>query len=461
MHVQDLTHTTRPLKSGGMVLVLNTGAVIGAEAEAMLQALHSRSIGGIKAHLEKLAKSGSEKFMSQYYVGYGHKSIGDCGSTTLFIEGVSMLAAKAIQDFMLYNGQEASTRYIDFAKQPFIDPLGTPQSREISENWRDCYLKGLEAVRPALLEWHPRGEGEKEEVYQKAINTRLFDIMRGFLPAGASTNLAWHGELRHVADHLDRLRHHPLPEVRDIAVSLEDALSEVYPGSFQKKRYPDTEEYLEYWMQNEYYFDESPSTYPVLKTVAGDFSGINEDMLKKHQKLLEKRPKQTELPKLIAECGTARFEYMLDFGSFRDNQRHRAVLQRMPLLTSRYGIGDWYYSNLPEAFRERVHEFVFMQTNRIRKQLGDNDVLRQYYLPMGSLVTCRKVGDLPALVYLVERRARLDVHYTMRKVAQDIGTLLMDRYARYGLNLHMEMSGDRFYYKRGEQDIIERPAATA
>lgn len=458
--VQDLTHVSRTLMSGGEVLVLNTGAVIGAESEAMLQALHSRSVGGIRAHLEKLAKTGSEKFMSTFYVGYGHKSIGDCGSVTLFIEGVSMLAAKAIQDFMLYNGQEASTRYIDFARQKFFDPLGTQNSREISENWRDCYLKGLAAVRPHLLEQYPRKEDEKEEVYQKAINTRLFDVMRGFLPAGATTNLAWHGELRHVSDHLDRLRHHPLAEVRSIAVELENALTEVYPSSFQKKRYPESETFVDYWMSNEYYFNELPSTYPALKTVVGDFSGINERMLAAYEPLFRRRPKQTELPKFLAECGTARFNYLLDFGSFRDNQRHRAVSQRMPLLTSQYGIGDWYYNQLPEAFREQALEFVALQFNRI-KRLSCSDEVRQYYLPMGALVPCQKVGDLPALTYLVERRARLDVHYTMRKVAQEIGALMLHNYAKYGLQLYMEMAGDRFHYKRGEQDIVERPAASA
>jgi hypothetical protein len=30
-----------------------------------------------------------------------------------------MLGAKAIQDSKLYNGQEASTRYVDFSKQKF------------------------------------------------------------------------------------------------------------------------------------------------------------------------------------------------------------------------------------------------------------------------------------------------------------------------------------------------------
>jgi hypothetical protein len=32
-----------------------------------------------------------------------------------------MLVAKAIQDNKLYSGQEASTRYVDFSKQKFIN----------------------------------------------------------------------------------------------------------------------------------------------------------------------------------------------------------------------------------------------------------------------------------------------------------------------------------------------------
>src|SRR3989338_7034678 len=87
---------------------------------AMLQALYSRSGASVMEHLEKVKAAGSGKFMESYYIGYGHESIGDCGSTTIFIEGVSMFAAKAIQDNRLYNGQEASTRYIDFSRQPFV-----------------------------------------------------------------------------------------------------------------------------------------------------------------------------------------------------------------------------------------------------------------------------------------------------------------------------------------------------
>ncbi len=69
MSLESLTHVQKSLPQGGMVLVLSNGALINSESEAMLQALHSRSIGGIKSHLEVLINKGPEKFMSTYYVG--------------------------------------------------------------------------------------------------------------------------------------------------------------------------------------------------------------------------------------------------------------------------------------------------------------------------------------------------------------------------------------------------------
>jgi len=41
---------------------------------------------------------------------------------TLFVEGLSMLGAKAIQHSQLYSGQESSTRYIDFSQQKIMNP---------------------------------------------------------------------------------------------------------------------------------------------------------------------------------------------------------------------------------------------------------------------------------------------------------------------------------------------------
>ena len=65
----------------------------GPEDTAMMQALYSRSALSVEEHVKKVKASGSGKFMETFYVGYGHASIADCGSTTIFIEDVSMLVA--------------------------------------------------------------------------------------------------------------------------------------------------------------------------------------------------------------------------------------------------------------------------------------------------------------------------------------------------------------------------------
>ena len=96
--ISELNHFTCDIIGGGEVIVLDTGSTLTSESVAMLQALHSRSVGGLRSHLQTLEARGADNFMKNFYVGYGHKSIGDCGTATIFIEGVSLLVAKAIQD---------------------------------------------------------------------------------------------------------------------------------------------------------------------------------------------------------------------------------------------------------------------------------------------------------------------------------------------------------------------------
>ncbi|MBT4648971.1 hypothetical protein HOC14_01440 [bacterium] len=448
MSISSLQHVSRKLKNGGMVMVLDTGAVIDPESDAMIQAMHSRSTGGIKHHLKILAKKGAKDFMANFYVGYGHKSIGDCGTITLFIEGISMLAAKAIQDWHLYSGQEASTRYVDFSRQAFIDPVDTKESNEILENWRKFYLDAMEPVKKSLKEKFPIQDGEAEGIYDKAIAARAFDILRGFLPAGASTNIAWHSNMRQVADKLALLRHHPLAELRDVAEKLKEVLLEVYPSSFGHQIFDTTEKYNKEWMQNDYYF--SHEAYPETTLLA---NGINKDLLKDYQTALETRPMKTELPKIVAEAGTMQFGFMLDFGSFRDIQRHRAVIQRMPLLTTQHGLEEFYLDSLPDDLKAKAQELVSSQEEKIVK-LNIDPATAQYYIAMGYNLPNRLTGDLPAVVYLVELRATRFVHPTLQKRAIEMANILDKEFSDYGLKLHLDEDPGRFDVKRGEHDIV-------
>jgi len=448
MELKDLHHVTKKIEGtkSGEVIVLNTGATINSEAEAMLQALHSRSTGGLKHHLKILEEKGAEKFMSSFYVGYGHKSIGDCGSITIFVEGVSMLAAKAIQQQKLYSGQEASTRYIDFSKQLFIDSTNTKLGEEILEMQREFYLSALEPTIEKLKKDHPIQDGEKETVYNKAINARAFDITRGFLPAGASTNLAWHSNLRQISDHLLFLRHHPLQEVRNIADAIEQAVLEYTPSSFTTKRYEKTEEYQDEIAKTYYYHNSKSPRFKI-----GNI--VNKSMIKLYKPLLDNRPPKTEMPQHLSFIGDVICEFNLDFGSFRDLQRHRALDQRMPLLTQQLGFNGWYMRELPDEIKDKALQHlksVYAKTMELKKKYNVSDEELQYFIPMGYNISNMIRGNIVAMSYMAELRATRFVHPTLRVIAKNIG-LYMN--SELGIKIHFDEESDRFDVKRGEHDI--------
>lgn len=443
-------HSVENLSGGGFVLVLNTEAKIDGQAEAMLQALHSRSTGGIKKHLEVLKEKGADNFMEQFYVGYGHKSIGDCGSATVFVEGVSMLAAKAIQDWRLYSGQEASTRYVDFSNQKFLNPLGSQEGEEILEAWRKFYLESQTPIQEHLKIQFPRQTGEDEKIYEKAIKARAFDITRSFLPAGATTNVAWRMNFRQFADELMLLRHHPLEEIKDIAEKTEVALRKMYASSFGQNRHDDAEGYNKQWMNGKYYYQNDNA-----KDFELVYDNVDRKMLSEYRDILETRPMKTELPMAIAECGVVAFEFLLDFGSFRDFQRHRAIVQRMPLLTHKHGFNQWYLNALPAELKEKTEKFIADQEARIEK-LEASEEVKQYYTAMGYLVPIRFSGDLKALVYLAELRSTRFVHPTLVAQMLKMIKILKDLFEKDGLVLHLDEAPNRFDVRRGEHDILAK-----
>lgn len=418
------------------------------EAVAMVQALYSRSPQSVKIHLDQVREKGAEKFMANYYVGYGHKSIGDCGTTSIFVENVSMLVAKAVQDWPLYSGQEASTRYLDMAAQEVLNPLGTAAGKEIQDEWMKFYRHTLDTLIPVLKTRFPLKEGEKETIWEKAVKARAFDIARGFLPAGVTTYAAWHTNLRQAYDHVKEMRHHPLAEVREVAALISSELKKKYPSSFSHKEYPTEEEYLEKSMAEFAFFDDAS----LVKGFAYE-SNLDLEGLKKRHKLLAERPAKAELHQRFRQYGSITFSFPLDFGSYRDLQRHRSCIQEMPLLSTRHGFYPWYLEQLPEGLRKEAETLLKAQEKRIAALKAD-DLVKQYYVAMGYTVAVKITCPLPAAVYTAELRSADTVHPTLRIQAQRMGDALKE--AVPGLAMHHDTSPGIWNIKRGNQDITKK-----
>ncbi|OGF27424.1 hypothetical protein A2303_04435 [Candidatus Falkowbacteria bacterium RIFOXYB2_FULL_47_14] len=418
------------------------------EDNAMMQALYSRSSKSVAEHVAKVKKTGSGKFMEQFYVGYGHLSIADCGSTTLFTEGLSMLADKAIQDWPLYSGQECSSRYIDYSTQKIVDPINTKESKKILDDWMNFYMGSQEEVRNHLRVKYPKKNDEDETVYDKAIMARSFDIMRGFLPAGITTQLSWHTNLRQAHDKLSLLKYHPLEETRAIAESMLYELKEKYPHSFSHKLHEETEVYRAAMVQKYNYFD------PTEFTEDFEFkTGINNNELEKYEEAITNRPPKTNLPLFLGELGNIVFNFILDFGSFRDIQRHRNGTCRMPLLTTARGFNSWYLEQLPPNLRTKAESLINSQKTAIAR-LDSSPEVRQYYIAMGFNVACRVSYGLPATVYVVELRSGKLVHPSLRRIAHKMHATLAEKFPK--LKLHSDLEMDDWDIRRGLQDITKK-----
>lgn len=420
----------------------------GPQDTAMMQALYSRSSQSVVDHVKKVQESGSGSFMEKFYVGYGHASIADCGSTTIFVEGVSMLVAKAVQDWPLYSGQETSSRYIDMSKQPLVDPLNTKESKTIQSRWMKFYTDGQEKVEKYIRTKYPKKEGENDGVYAKAVKARAFDILRGFLPAGVTTQLSWHTNLRQAADKLALLVHHPIPEIRGVGENILTELQKKYSSSFSHEFSPGQKIYRELLGKKYTYFLE--------KKYKGDFAfstNIKPASLLGYKDIFSKRPSKTGLPHFLADLGTVTFDFLLDFGSFRDIQRHRNGVCRMPLLTIKFGFNEWYLDELPPDLRKEAKNLIKEQTIAIKKLKAPVELI-QYYIAMGFNVSCKTTYALPAAVYTLELRSGNMVHPTLRKVAHKMARALNKKLPT--LILHADFSPSSWDVRRGEQDIKEK-----
>jgi len=417
------------------------------EDNAMLQALYSRSPKSVEEHVEKVKASGSGKFMSTFYVGYGHSSIADCGSTTLFIEGLSILADKAVQDWPLYSGQETSTRYVNMEEQPVIDPLKTKESKDIIDNWMDFYKKAGAPLKEYLKGLYPIKEDQNEDIYHKAITARSFDILRAFLPAGITTQLSWHTNLRQASDKLALLNHWPLAEVKEIAKEMTTQLKNKYEHSFCHKLYPTQEDYRRDFMDQHTYFN--PENAPLFECKFN----FNKIELEKYRDIIENRPIKTNLPIFLGELGNICFDFHLDYGSFRDIQRHRNGQCRMPLLTTKLGFHQWYINQLPEELKKEALNLIEEQRENIEK-LDASLIVKQYYTALGFKVACRVAYGLPATVYVIELRSGKLVHPTLRTVAHKMHTAVMKEIPF--LKLHTDLEPSEWDIKRGTQDIVEK-----
>jgi len=219
-------------------------AVYGVEPEiqAYAMAKYSRSSLSMKESLREITTQKAEKFLNTFYFQYGHRSIADLAHIALAIEKLSILAAIVVTDEPRWDGQERSTRYQDFRKSGYYIPsfADTPSAdlyRETIESLFATYEEVSQRTFEYLASITPRPAEMKQDVYERTLRARAFDISRYLLPLSTNTSLGEIVNARTLETQVAHLLAQQHKEVRDLGMRLKRAaISPAYNANEESLR---------------------------------------------------------------------------------------------------------------------------------------------------------------------------------------------------------------------------------
>jgi GAF domain-containing protein len=148
--------------------------------------------------------------------------------------------------------------------------------------------------------------------------------------------------------------------------------------------------------------------------------------------------------------------FTLDYGSFRDLQRHRHGVMIMPLASS-FELNDFYEQYLTGELKLEFWKFTQDRKETLaslQEYEGFSQENLQHYHLLGENVNFRMKFALPQAVYIAELRSQQTVHPTLRKLAQELGRDIERFFPE--VNLFVNYDPDELCFKRGKQTIEEK-----
>jgi thymidylate synthase ThyX len=467
-------------------------AIIGAQAaDASTHSTHSTSSGQASsgqansagAAEQIVAVRQAEAFYERVLIGYGDDSVAELGGAHVACEGVSNIAAKALEDSRIgISPLEKSTRYVVFnrkldgryryAREPRIMASRQAERYEAAlDGLFDTYSALLEPTIAFVRARTPRDPETSERAYNSATRAKACDLLRGLLPMAALTNVGLFGNGRAFEYLLTRLYASPLAELRSLAAEMQVALDALIP-SFVKRAKSERgraqQEYLRGMRERVAALlderrktkDESVVDVDLSSFVLGPSSPIDNAVT-----LVEYDPDaeaktvaailypHTDLPleqiralagQLAAEQRLAiirayvgergsrfhrpgrafeepsyTFDLLADLGAYRDLQRHRILTQDRQRYTVRHG-----YVTPPELDEAGLTAPYAAALERaaaaVEAIAAELPEEAQYAVPMAFRIRWRIKLNLRAAYHLAELRSAPQGHPSYRRVAQAI-----------------------------------------
>ena len=352
--------------------------------------------------------------------------------------------------------QNLTPDYIEYCDEAFDDYIR--MKNELIVKLKELYpIEGAEFKNPDGKKIELGKDNETDKIllksYENSIRSRALDEARSLLPSSTLTNIGISGNARAFSHLLERLKSTDSVEASWLYNELYNELTQIFPKlinsveslhgvsnikylekikkfvprDFEFERgegenvsllsYRDDDEVLSTVLAS-YYFERADGHFSLIKKKMNDLSRKERmDMIKSISDL---RSNRRQKPDRSLEHVNYTFEITLNFGAFRELQRHRILSIQRKMLTTEYGYDtpptiamDDYLNNIYRTGMERARK-LFKNLKPI------NPFTAQYVVPFGYRYPVIITINLREIIYLVELRSTPQAHYDLRRMSWEI-----------------------------------------
>ncbi|PKB71220.1 MAG: hypothetical protein BZY87_06705 [SAR202 cluster bacterium Io17-Chloro-G6] len=440
------------------------------EQIAVAFAMTSRRPEAFDEIAEQVSKEKAADFHERWVLGYGHASVAEHAVVHMAVENVSRLACDTLEDSRLASYTEKSSRYQVMPKDYFHVPEELAQHPAIKKEYQAVcqglfrgYLKLIEGCMDYLRETTPRIATERDGAFNMRLRRIATDHCRAVLPAATLTNVGVTANARTLEHAISKLVSSELLEEQRLGAAVREQGRLITPTLI---KYADKVDYLERapgLQQNlarrfEFPLEKrladgaaSGTIAPEVRLVHWDKKGeekLAAALLYRHSNLSYKQVWERVLDlgpesrqSIIDECAAGlgphdaplrefevvdyQFEFMLDYGAYREFKRHRMMSYlpqpltvahgyRIPPLVAQAGLGSEFEEAVGPA------EEAYWKVREVSPQAA------QYLVTHAHNRRVISKFNLRECYHLFKMRTSDEAHFSIREPMQEAMRLAVE-----------------------------------
>ncbi|GAB4291371.1 MAG: FAD-dependent thymidylate synthase [Myxococcota bacterium] len=403
------------------------------------------------------ANKKARQFHKKWVIGYGHASVAEHADIKFALENVSIIASKIIEDCRLASYTEKSTRY-----QVFSPPRYYKGEEIVKSPVGEDYIKTVEmlfaeynALQTDAMNWlksvNERESGIPEIAYETSVKAGACDIARYLLPAATLTSIGVSTNAREATWAITKFLSAPIKEINRIGARMREEGGKIAPTLL---KYAEKSPYIERTDKNtealaknlhrtatfERWNEQKPSNTLVIsdydpkgedKIIAAllyrrlnepfeillkKVSGWNDSLKRSFLDEALSNIGAYDTPPRELELATVTCDILIDFGAFRDIQRHRIATQIPQEETVAHG-----YESPPElaefGWEARFKTAMERARETFYKMEKETPLYARYVVPLAFRKRALISWNLRELFHFIRLRSSPQGHISYRRLA--------------------------------------------